>query len=179
MPGAFDSLYWLLMVSLLFLGSKNTVAFPIDSPRFFWKVKRPSSSLWCARWLRALAQIVELPEMLPANVCERWTYTLGMMMCRKLLGGFNFPQTYIYIYILFIVYNIYIYIIIKNYIYIYLEPQWPLFLKANPPKTRSCPFKTRGPTWVPGIYIYMYPAYTMHRIGQWEPAKAGNSTSWG
>ncbi len=36
--------------------------------------------------------------------------------------------------------------------YTCLEPQWPLFLKVNPPKTRPFPIKTRGPIWVLGGY---------------------------
>ena len=39
----------------------------------------------------------------------------------------------------------------KMYCSINLEPQWPLFLKVNPSKTRPFPIKT-GVIWVLGIY---------------------------
>ena len=78
-----------------------------------------------------------------------------------------------------------------NYI---LEPQWPLFLKVNHPKTRCFPTKTRV-IWVPGIYIYMcsinwsmvylkshHPSFTPWQFG-WQrlPPVAGRSSerrSW-
>lgn len=43
--------------------------------------------------------------------------------------------------------------------YIHLEPQWPLFLKVNPPKSRPFPIKTRGLIWVLGIYTYFVYIY--------------------
>ena len=41
----------------------------------------------------------------------------------------------------------------EDHLYIYLEPQWPLFLKVNPPKTRPFPFKMRV-IWVLGMSMY-------------------------
>ena len=44
-----------------------------------------------------------------------------------------------------------------TYIYIYLEPVCPLFLgETTLQKKAQTPIKTRGPIWVPGIYIYIY-----------------------
>ena len=39
--------------------------------------------------------------------------------------------------------------------YFWIEPQWPRFLKVNPPKTRSFAIKTRV-VCVLGIYIYTH-----------------------
>ena len=50
------------------------------------------------------------------------------------------------------------------YIYMYIEPQWPLFLKVNPPKTRPLPIKTRGPIWVLGVYKSVLISYPKNPI---------------
>ena len=44
------------------------------------------------------------------------------------------------------------------FIYIlYIEPNWPLFLKVNPPKNKAeIPIKTRGPIWVLDIPLSLY-----------------------
>ena len=59
----------------------------------------------------------------------------------------------------------YIYI----YLHIYLEPQWPLFLKVNPPN------KTRV-IWVLGIYIYTRPMMGSYKLQNFYSLQLGDAT---